>query len=75
MRFYSMLAAVAYVTGTYLDDAPFTIRADDAIEKGGTEIGVYRINCQDVELGRIEVSLMPRQESTYAYDATTHVTA
>ena len=70
MRHYSMLSAIAYIVGTYTDDAPFTISQDAG---GEGEIGKYRVNCEDVELGTITVNFYQNTDQRYTYDAVTHV--
>lgn len=74
MRHYSMLSAIAYVVGPYMDDSPFTIDLDESTtDDACQEIGVYRVNCVDVELGRITVSYLSEERGTYIYSAVTHV--
>lgn len=69
MRHYSMLSAIAYIVGSYVDDSPFTISKDAAND---SEIGTYRVNCEDVELGTITVGYYQNTDYLYTYDAVTH---
>ncbi len=71
MRHYSMLSAIAYIVGSYVSDSPFTISKDAAND---SEIGTYRVNCEDVELGTITVGYYQNTDHLYTYDAVTHVT-
>lgn len=71
MRHYSMLSAIAYIVGSYVGDSPFTISKDAGND---SEIGTYRVNCEDVELGTITVNFYQNTDHLYAYDAVTHVT-
>lgn len=70
MRHYSMLSAIAYIVGTYVDDSPFTISKDAGSD---SEIGTYRVNCEDVELGTVTVGYYQNTDHRYTYDAVTHV--
>ena len=71
MRHYSMLSAIAYIVGSYVSDSPFTISKDAGSD---SEIGTYRVNCEDVELGIITVGYYQNTDHLYTYDAVTHVT-